>query len=130
MILETSQLLCSIYWVQGYCAPYKLTHKNHPCSIWVRESKANYLWLISLGFELCNEYYKRYGKIHKSLSVIKYCNENIDKLIFDKILLTEFVLVMPEYCILDNVYESYRYYYKKEKTFAKWDKINNTPYWY
>lgn len=46
--------------------PYRLTHKNHPCSIWTRKSKANYMWLAELGLELCTEYTHRYDKIHKT----------------------------------------------------------------
>jgi len=38
MILETAQLLCGTHWVIGSEAPYKLSHKNHPCAIWTRES--------------------------------------------------------------------------------------------
>ena len=37
MILESAQLLCGAHWVTGGEAPYRLSHKNHPCSIWVRE---------------------------------------------------------------------------------------------
>ena len=67
MILETTQLLCSAHHIAGsdYIPCYKLTHKNHPSSIWTRASKANYKWLCSLGQELCKEYTYRYGKIHK-----------------------------------------------------------------
>lgn len=64
MILETAQLLCGAHHVIGTTdnIPYKLSHKNHPCSIWVRESLTNYLYLCELGLELCYEYTYRYGK--------------------------------------------------------------------
>lgn len=71
MILETTQLLCSAHHMCGnnytptYVPPYKLTHKNHPCAKWTRESIDNYKWLCELGIELCNEYTYRYGKVHK-----------------------------------------------------------------
>ncbi len=42
MILETAQLLCGCHWAIGSHAPYKLSHKNHPCSIWVRQDLNNY----------------------------------------------------------------------------------------
>jgi hypothetical protein len=41
MILETAQLLCGVHHMteSGYGdVPYKLSHKNHPCSIWAREN--------------------------------------------------------------------------------------------
>lgn len=73
MILESAQLLCSVYYFTGeqHKSPYKLTHKNHPCSIWVRESLSNWLWLRDLGLALYDEYKYRYGnKIHESGEVI------------------------------------------------------------
>ena len=73
MILETAQLLCGAHWVTGSEAPYKLSHKNHPCSIWVRESLSNYLYLCDLGLELCKEYTYRYGRTHKSQQIIEWC---------------------------------------------------------
>ena len=41
MILESAQLLCTALNEAGVPMPYRVTHKNHPCSIWVRESRAN-----------------------------------------------------------------------------------------
>ena len=61
MILETTQLLCSAHYMANenntpiYTPCYKLTHKNHPSSIWTRESKENYKWLCELGKELCKD---------------------------------------------------------------------------
>ena len=71
MILETAQLLCSPY-VPGV-APYRRTHYNHPCAKWTRESQSNYFWLGIHGLALADEYTYRYGKIHKSVDVIKWC---------------------------------------------------------
>ncbi len=79
MILETAQLLCGVHHVTDQVTdqvPYKLSHKNHPCSIWARESLSNYLYLCELGLELCNEYTYRYGKRHKSQDVIEWCLTN------------------------------------------------------
>ena len=64
MIIEYAQLLSSAHWMSGGEAPYKLVHKNHPCSIWTRESIDNYRWLCELGIELSKEYTYRYGKFH------------------------------------------------------------------
>ena len=75
MILETAQLLCGVHHMTNQIteAPYKLSHRNHPCSIWARESLSNYLYLCELGLELCKEYTYRYGKRHKSQDVIEWC---------------------------------------------------------
>lgn len=71
MIIETAQLLCSAIWMCGIQAPYKLTHKNHPCAIWCRANKENWKWLKELGLALCEEYTFRYGKRHSCQSVIE-----------------------------------------------------------
>ena len=94
MILETAQMLCSAY----EDAPYKRTHVNHPCSIWARKSKSNYLWLIKLGMALHDEYQFRYGaeKQHKSFAVIKWCYNNMDKLDFPERVRTPFAQAMPQ----------------------------------
>lgn len=128
MILETAQLLCSTHWVIGSEAPYKLSHKNHPCSIWVRESLSNYLYLCDLGLELCKEYTYRYGKRHKSQDVIEWCLTNKPN-ISDKEF-TEPPKAMPDEYKVNNVIESYRnYYIGAKKDFAKW-KNRNIPEWF
>ena len=45
---------------------YKSTHVNHPCAIWVRETKYNYIWLYNHFEALSEEYSERTGKTHKS----------------------------------------------------------------
>ena len=80
MALETAQLLCTAF--PGGTAPYKLTHFNHPCAIWCRESLKNYNWLIDHGIALCDEYQHRYGKTHKSKEVILWCKRNRKKVKF------------------------------------------------
>lgn len=128
MILETAQLLCSTHWVIGSEAPYKLSHKNHPCSIWVRESLSNYLYLCDLGLELCEEYTYRYGKRHKSQDVIEWCLTNKPNISDTEF--TEPPKTMPDEYKVNNVVESYRnYYIGAKKDFAKW-KNRNIPEWF
>jgi hypothetical protein len=128
MILETAQLLCSTHWVIGSEAPYKLSHKNHPCSIWVRESLSNYLYLCDLGLELCKEYTYRYGKRHKSQDVIEWCLTNKPNISDTEF--TEPPKAMPDEYKVNNVVESYRnYYIGAKKDFAKW-KNRNIPEWF
>jgi hypothetical protein len=128
MILETAQLLCSAHHMTGSNAPYRLTHKNHPCSIWVRQSISNYKWLAKLGLELCKEYYRRYNKIHKTKPIIKWCIENIPNLPNNH--MTNFVCAMPDSCkISSDPVINYREYYIQEKaSIAKWK--TQKPEWY
>ena len=131
MILETSQLLCGVHWVleSKHDAPYKLSHKNHPCAIWARECMENYIWLCDLGLELCEEYTFRYNKRHKSQDVIEWCLLYTPNLI-EKGDITPFVMAMPDECKVDDAVKSYRTYYMVEKrSIAQW-KNRQVPEWF
>lgn len=131
MILETAQLLCGVHHMTDQVTdqvPYKLSHKNHPCAIWARESYTNYLYLCELGLALCDEYTHRYGKRHKSMEVIMWCISNRPN-IPDKGL-TEFAKAMPEEYKVKSAVESYRNYYRGAKSgFASW-KNREVPRWF
>ena len=73
MILESAQMLCAAHHICGNKyqqdnVPYKLAHKNHPSTIWVRENSLHYDWLFSHMMALGYEYRLRYGKQHLSIS--------------------------------------------------------------
>jgi hypothetical protein len=128
MCVEYSQLLCGVHWVAGGEAPYKLSHKNHPCSIWTRKSLSNYLYLCELGLELSKEYTYRYGKRHKSQDVIEWCL--INKPNIPDIGFTEPAMAMPDEYKVKSVVESYRNYYMEAKSgFAVW-KNREKPFWF
>lgn len=111
MILESAQLLSTAVSFYGEVEGlYKPTHRNHPCSIWVRQSSANFLWLLHLAHALCGEFNFRYGKTHKSLHVLNKCRNLIPE---GK--LTPFALAMPDEYKSDDAVESYRKYYIGEK---------------
>jgi len=131
MILESAQLLCGVHHMVEQNTdevPYRLSHKNHPCSIWARENISNYLWLCELGLELCKEYSYRYGKRHKSQDVIEWCLTNPPSLPEEDF--TEPPKAMPEEYKVDDVVQSYRNYYLGDKKyFSKWKK-REVPYWF
>jgi hypothetical protein len=131
MILETAQLLCGVHHMTDQVTdqvPYKLSHKNHPCAIWSRESLSNYLYLCDLGLELCREYTCRYGKRHKSQDVIEWCIVNKPNIV-DKGF-TEPARAMPDEYKVDSIVESYRNYYIGEKSkIAVW-KNREIPEWF
>ena len=71
MILESAQMLCTAHHcIMGSDAdvPYKSAHKNHPSTIWARQSAQNYAWLYYHMMALGAEYTKRYGKKHLSIT--------------------------------------------------------------
>lgn len=138
MVVETAQLLCTAHHAvyidlekRGFDVaklrariPYKCTHLNHPCSKWARETVGNYTWLLYLGFALCEEYTKRFGKVHASEAKIIWCYKNKPKLPLG--MLTPWPQCMPEkYRCLDG--EPYtaslrayrRYYAYKLRDFRK-----------
>ena len=131
MCVEYGQLLCGVHHMTPQVTPqvpYKLSHKNHPCAIWVRESLSNYLYLCDLGLELCKEYTYRYGKKHKSQEVIEWCITNLPN-ISDKDFTTP-PKAMPDEYKVNCVIESYRNYYRgAKKDFAKW-KYREIPEWF
>ena len=79
MVLESGQLLCSVVYVLAPelvpdCSPwlYKLSHKNHPCAIWARESKANYVELLDRTYYLYKECLKRNGGTNHHKTVVQH----------------------------------------------------------
>lgn len=129
MILETAQLLCGVHWIIGSEAPYKLSHKNHPCAIWTRTSLSNYLYLCDLGLELCKEYTYRYGKRHKSQDIIEWCLINKPN-IHDVDFTAPPLAMGDEFKIGDDVIESYRnYYIEGKKDIVSW-KNRPVPEWF
>jgi len=71
MCLESLQLLSTAINYYGGDGPYKSTHENHPCTLWVKESRTNAKWLLTHMKALCNEYTNRYGKHHKCESYLE-----------------------------------------------------------
>ena len=143
MILESAQMLSTAHAVidnngKQVEGMYKPTHVNHPCNIWVRESAANYYWLLQLFQYLLEEYTYRYSKHHKCEEMdplLWVPPNNIDippterKIALDvspfAIAIADLSLIIPGYPV-----DSYRQYYREEKRhIAKWTK-RATPYWW
>lgn len=129
MPLESAQILCSAF--ETCKPPYKRTHINHPCSVWARSSRQNYQWLIQHALALCDEYTYRYGKIHKSREVILWCAKNVSKIAFPRKGRTRFVPCFDPKYQIGNVVESYREYYRHEKSrIATWKRDRPAPAWF
>lgn len=128
MILESTQLLCTCLNKKGLNTPYKSTHLNHPCVLWLEQSYANFEWLRELALQLNREFAYRYDrkKDHASVSVIK----QIEPHTYENLGLSEFAQAMPDrYQVKNNAVRAYRSFYRGEKArFASWKK-RNIPYW-
>ena len=128
MILESAQMLCTVCNQHDRQTPYLSAHPKHPCTLWAGNSLSNWLWLKELAKWLNNEYLWRYDKApHKSWEVI----EKLEVPPIEDIGLTQFPLCMPDKYKSDNVVQSYREFYRKEKArFATWSFPAKEPRWF
>ena len=108
---------------------YKASHINHPSAIWTRQSIENYQWLYKLFVALCNEYTHRYGKVHKTDTLLRIKLSQTPTFMRIKVL-TKIPQAMPDYCKKVQPLDAYRNYYILEKAkFAKWTN-RQTPEWF
>ena len=135
MPLETAQMLCTAHReLDGdeYADAnglYKRAYWNHPCTIWARESSANYFWLYKHFLALGREYTFRYGKIHKSVDKLSRAlfkqPDNISR-----IGMTTLAQAMPDEYKHDDPTVAYRDYVIHEKHYAKWEQGRDKPEWW
>jgi len=134
MILESAQLLSTAHRVldgddyADLAGMYKLTHKNHPTNIWVRESDKHYDWVYSHMIGLMQEYTYRYDKHHATERLefaLSNCPDNIP--VGDY---RDPPQCMPDNCKGDDTVLAYQTYYIVEKSgFAQW-KRRRQPEWF
>jgi hypothetical protein len=120
MVLETAQLLSTVKHQYGEPAPYKATHANHPCTKWAAHSLENFQWLHAHGMALGDEYTYRYGKQHKSHTVIQGLQPPVA---MPSLGLTPFALAVPGELRSASAVTTYREYYRQHKiSIAAWTK--------
>tara|TARA_R100001015_G_scaffold12829_3_gene5530 strand:+ start:6216 stop:6779 length:564 start_codon:yes stop_codon:yes gene_type:complete len=154
MIVESAQMMASA--VRRYGAtdedmpltkagkPYRGGYKNHPCTIWAGDTFGNFAWLTDHAMALCVEYTSRFGKKHACYDAIVTLyglgmNWIGTGLGHER---TPFALAMPDefrpittdgemaYHAEDiDAVQAYRAYYHS-KTFAKWEKGRDAPWWW
>ena len=135
MPLETAQMLCTAHRVldgDDYADAnglYKTAYKNHPCTIWARESWDNYRWLYKHFIALGDEYKHRYGREHASFVKLErpLCrrprNIKVGKM-------TPVAQAMPDQYKDDDPIKAYRNYCINEKHYAKWEQGRAKPDWW
>ena len=115
---------------------YKISHKNHPVSIWIRTSLENYLWTLDMVSAMHDEWKYRYNhsetKMHASFLVA----QNLRKFAprqecFPERMLTPFAQAMPDEYKCEDAVEAYKRYYQspEKRKIASW-KRRNPPSWY
>ena len=159
MILESGQMLCTAHWMSWLNhfgksmsdfklvrdaklfltnnvpienqPPWSMTHVNHPCSVWTRKTRENYIWHHKLMGFLLDEFTSRYNKAHKSEAVWTWLIENMPVSFADKGLEPFPICMKEEYKISNDPVDCYREYYIKDKVrFAKWKKGNIPQWWH
>jgi hypothetical protein len=137
MRLEYAQLACTAHHMTGTnpdLIPYKKTHENHPSAIWARESVANYLYVVMLGMELCDEMRHRFNtKEQRCEEVLQWCWENEPNIISTNLTIPKLAIpqeyIINENLSLDDSIENYRNYYKLGKiNLHKWTN-RERPNW-
>lgn len=115
---------------------YSATHISHPSAVWVRQSAANYDWLVHLLMDLCEEYTYRYGKVHKCQEIgLVYALRIYPKNIPNDKAFTEPTPAMPDDVKVpgDSIASYRNYYINNKKHLASWKgKVNSRPIpkWY
>ncbi len=114
MILESTQMLCTVLNLSGMSTPYRPTHAKHPCVVWAGASLDNWRWLRSLVVALNKEYQYRFQheKPHRSTDVAL----SLPLTPIPSFGITERPQTMPEhYKIPGNPVAAYRQFYLNEK---------------
>lgn len=111
MIVESCQILSTAMIENGMSAPYKPTHKNHPCTKWATHSYGNFADLAIHAESLLEEYTERFHKIHKCESVLGEIMSNVDSSKFATRGKTPIPLCMPEEFKSNDTVASYRRYF-------------------
>ncbi len=129
MVLESAQMLCTVLFETGLEAPYRPTHRKHPCTLWAGRSLSNWLWLRDLALALNREFLYRFRKEQDHKSALVVAGLPLPP-IPDRGL-TEFAQTMPEaYQIPGDPVAAYRAFYIGEKSrFARWTR-RRRPIWF
>ena len=76
--------------------PYAHTHRNHPCAVWTRATRANFDSTIELAQALAVEFRHRFGKPHGSEAALDWVVRHRAEAQVPDGPLTPYVLAMPE----------------------------------
>jgi len=108
---------------------YKPTHANHPSNVWLRKSAENYQWLFDVFDELGKIYEATSGRQHATIvKLLTALKEPPNKQYF--IGQTPLPKCMPDEYHVDSITESYRNFYRQDKSRFATFKRNGVPDWW
>lgn len=84
IILEICQMLFIAHhalqqdetWKRGPKRIYRAVFANRAICIWVRQTRSNYMYAVTLGVALCREYTLRYGRTHACQPLFAWLEAN------------------------------------------------------
>lgn len=143
MLLETAQIICSVYWKYGFEAPYRPSHVSQASVLWASACYMNFTWVNRLFMGLCEEYRYRFDTEHKTIDTLLefFKTDQAHKLfdvlprydIYNVMYRTPFVHIAKEMNISGYtdqcVVEDYRDYYKNQKEHLKQYTKRKEPDW-
>lgn len=131
MLVEAAQMMSTGLALAGHPVGYRPAYANHPMTIWVRRSAVNFAWTWSLASELGREYRFRFGRSHRSASLLPALLTAVDwSAVFGAQGLTPPPLCMPDaYRRADDPVGAYRAFYRGEKSrFARYTRRPAPPF--
>ena len=137
MILESAQMLSTA--IRTLCPDtklkvYKVAYLNHPCTIWARQSRANFRWLVE---HMTCLFIQKSG-LHKSALLLPQFNEYAEDGEFPAEDLTDFANCARnmergvDYSDVSDVHQAYRMYMNdrwKERNIALTWRWGEEPEW-
>jgi len=112
---------------------------KHVCSIWARESKDNFMWLVDHALEMFDERMLRWpnSKEHFTKTFIEWCRDNVNNTTITKTGITPYAVAINVDCDCRKLVnfeqmsavDKYRAYIQMDKPFATWS-TRNKPVWF
>jgi hypothetical protein len=138
MPLETAGMLAFAFGEDQCVVANKRSnrHYKHPASIWARQSRENFEWLLEHGMEQSKEYRRRYKREHKSEADITWMARNYKKMVdFQELQITPYARCFSSFKeelqdVEDAIMAYRQFYILDKKDFAKWPSLEEIPNWW
>jgi hypothetical protein len=131
MVLETAQILNTVlHHLQAQAGTiYRPTQPAHPCIVWARQSRENYLWVRRHGVALAAEHQLRFKNTHKSAEMI--LATPLDPPLVESGFTEPHQAVEPIFHVIGDPVAAYRdaYWFAKRRI-ATWSKGRDAPQWW
>ena len=118
MILESAQMLSTaMHTWYPHLSPhlYKPAHPNHPCTVWIAQSKTNAVWVSELMWELDSIRMDLGSDSHSSMFIRQMLIDNLTTAEYLPVPKPEFIFAGPlQYKLRPDltIYQKYQEYYK------------------